>query len=288
MIRMMFTVLAGALAVAVGTWPEASAQEVARGDGLRIGMLGSGSAVDGASAIERAYSQALGMPVTVFAAPDFPTLIEAQVRSDIDYAIYTAGAYAVAWKLCGCIDPLVAPSARDGANGAKAVLIRRKGATAPDAPDMAAGPRGAVGGLAIADKRGGANNKPLETATASEAERSFVAGETQELLGWVLDRPIGGPDLSSGTLGRLAAAGVDAQQFEIVWTSETLRFGPHAVRNALPDDLKARLRDFLVNLKLTEPDLYEYLETERQGGFVRVSPDDYAPAVALVEAILKQ
>lgn len=286
MIRTIFALVAGALAFAAGPCASAWAQDTARPAGLRIGMLGAGPAIEGASAIERAYAQALGMPVTVFAAPDYPTLIEAQVRSDIDYAIYSASAYAVASKLCGCIEPLVAPSGQDGANGVKAVLIRRKGAIAPDATAGASKPRDDVGVLSLAEAE--ERTAPPDTAIASDAERAFVSGESEELLGWVMDRPVGGPDLASGTFARLSAAGVDPQEVEIVWTSDTLRFGPHAVRKTLPDDMKVRLRDFLVNLKLAEPDLYDFLEAERQGGFVRVSPDDYMPAVALVEAIRKR
>ncbi|APH70315.1 PhnD/SsuA/transferrin family substrate-binding protein [Aquibium oceanicum] len=286
MIRAMFALVAGTLAFAAGACSATWAQDTARPAGLRIGMLGAGPAIEGASAIERAYAQALGMPVTVFAAPDFPTLIEAQVRSDIDYAIYSASAYAVAWKLCGCIEPLVAPSGRDGASGVKAVLIRRKGASGPGTSTVSSGPRDDVGVLSLWGAEEA--SAPTSGASTSEAEKAFLAGETQELVGWVVDRAVGGPDLASGTLGRLTAAGLDPQEVEIAWRSDTLRFGPHAVRKDLPGDLKTRLRNFLVELRPSEPDLYEYLEAERQGGFVRVSPDDYMPAVALVEAIRKR
>ena len=288
MIRTAITALAaGTVAFACVAPSSSVAAESDALHGIRMGLVASSPAVAGVSEIERAYSRALGVPVTVFVARDLPTLIEAQVNSYVEYAIYSAAAYAVAWKLCECIEPIVAPTGIDGTHGIKAVLIRRKSASsvAPSADAPVAVSPDSVGAPALFDDAG-AGGQPQQGANAAEAERQFISGERNTLQGWVADRPVGGIDPASGTLARLFGEGMDADDFEIAWSSDTIPFGPHAVRKDLPDGLKSRLRDFLANMKLAYPDLYEFVEAERQGGFARVSHGDYLPAVAMVEGLV--
>ena len=70
-----------------------------------------------------AYSGALGMPVEIFQAKDYPSLIDAQASSRIEYAFYTAQAYATAYLACECVEPIAAPQGADGSAGIKTALF---------------------------------------------------------------------------------------------------------------------------------------------------------------------
>src|SRR5205085_1730708 len=60
-------------------------------------------------------------------ARDYAALIDAQASARIEYAIYSATAYATALQRCGCVEPLVAPVDTDGAAGIRSVLLTRDG-----------------------------------------------------------------------------------------------------------------------------------------------------------------
>ncbi|WP_164771769.1 PhnD/SsuA/transferrin family substrate-binding protein, partial [Mesorhizobium sp. M7D.F.Ca.US.004.03.1.1] len=120
---------------------------------FRIGIVaepGAGNTVPGLAVLTDAYTKALGMKVEFVVARDYAALIEAQANARIEYAIYSATAYATASQRCLCIEPLVAPVDSDGAIGIRSVLLTRDGKL----PDLAAmqshriamAPSGSVGG----------------------------------------------------------------------------------------------------------------------------------------------
>lgn len=259
---------------------------------LRIGMVakpGAGAMVAGVASLERAYSRALGLPVAIFVARDFPALIDAQASGRVDYAVYSATAYAVASRFCGCIEPIAAPVSHDGATGARSVLIVR------------AGSESATGALRIGIA--GQDELPLAllwpavengsppsfvavpVADAQEAENLFVDGKLDGLLGWAPARDGAGESQEGGSFERLARRGLAATDLEVAWASGAMRFGPHAIRADVPADLKDALRRFLVGLKASDPDVYDILEEERQGGFLPVSAADYAALGTRVGAV---
>jgi phosphonate transport system substrate-binding protein len=261
---------------------------------LRIGMLarpGAGATVPGASAIERAFSQALGVPVDIFVARDFAALIDAQANARVHYAVYSALAYALAWRRCGCVEPLAAPISRDGATGIRSLLVVAPDMEKRQTPARIAFVPGSLssdflprlGSRDGAEKGRAAREDRFAVDSAAEAERRFAAGEVDGLFGWAYQR-VGGA--TGGTVDRLVAAGLDVDGFEVAWTSAPIRYGPHAVRVDLPDDLKQALTRFLTGMKQQQPDIYDLLEEERQGGFLRVSQSDYRSALDLTELVV--
>ena len=81
---------------------------------------------------------------------------------------------------------------------------------------------------------------------------------------------------------RLAALGLSAGEMVELWRSAELRYGPHAVRSDLPDEVKRSLRNFLLNVHAQQPAVYDLVERRHLGGFVAVSDADYAAAAAMV------
>jgi phosphonate transport system substrate-binding protein len=253
---------------------------------LRIGLVAhpaAGAAIEGAALIEQAFAEATGLPTRIFVARDYAALIDAQAGGRIDYGVYSAAAYATARLACGCVEPIAAPIGTDGATGLRAVLIERRDRSGTPGA-IATVPGDVTHWLAAArPARGADGERYLAAATASQAEALFLSGEASGIVGWMPSRP--GSTREGGTLSRLVEAGVAAAELEIVWQSEPLRFGPHAVRADMPDAVRSALILFLAGLRDARPEVFQHLEPLRQGGFVRVSDADYATARAMVARI---
>ncbi len=289
-----------ALAVALLFSPAGSpawAQAAQDGIGVfRVGILaeaGSDPTVQGLVDLKKAFTLALGAPVEFFVAEHYGALIEAQSERRIDYAIYSAAAFATAELSCGCVSALVAPTAANGAIGIRSVLIA--GPSGPKSVSDLAGfriaiaPTGDIAGRELPlfslgrEGRALRGDEPFFTQAASqeEAEAMLAAGTVDAMFGWI-ETGIGrAPIAGGGTLERLAALRGKGG-WRVVWTSELLRYGPHAIGKDLDPEVRRRLVPFLTSLKDTEPDLFAALAGHRQGGFVSVNDGDYATAVDLV------
>lgn len=264
---------------------------------FRIGVVaepGGGNTVPGLARLTDAYANALGMKVEFVVARDYAALIEAQASGRVQYAVYSALAYAVASERCGCVEPLVAPVDADGAVGIRSVLVTRDGRL----PDLAAMASHRIA-IAPAENVGGAllplaalsaegvkitRDSPFlaRAASATAAETMLSGGEADALFGWEPADADGRSTHSDGTVARLEAAGIPEASLRVLWTSDLLRYGPHAVRSDLDPEAKRRLMVFLTNLKSQTPDVYDLLEGAHSGGFGPAVQKDYAMAVAIV------
>jgi phosphonate transport system substrate-binding protein len=267
---------------------------------FRIGMIaddGAGQTVPGLATLKRAYSQALGLPVEIFVARDYAALIDAQARARVDYAIYSATAYATASLLCSCVEPVVAPVGDEGTTGIVAILVTRDGRLsslaeigkhriAVEPPDSIAGfllPRLELAGGSVTLT--GSEPYLVHADSASAAETMLVDGSVDAIFGWGPAGAETGADISGGTLDRLVAAGLDGSSLTVVWKSPLLRYGPHALRAGLDGEVRKSLVTFLTNLKGLQPDVYDLLDTHHGGGFVEVGVGDYSSAVHMVKQL---
>jgi len=265
---------------------------------FRIGIVaepGGGNTVPGLARLTDAYANALGMKVEFVVARDYAALIEAQASGRVQYAVYSALAYATASERCGCVEPLVAPVDADGAVGIRSILVTRDGRL----PDLAAiashqiaiAPAENVGGallpLAALPAEGVkiARDSPFlaRAASATAAETMLSGGEADALFGWEPADAEGRSTHSEGTVARLEAAGIPEASLRVLWTSGLLRYGPHAVRSDLDPEAKRRLTVFLTNLRSQTPDVYDLLDATHSGGFVPAVPKDYTMAMAIVQ-----
>jgi len=274
---------------------------------FRIGIVaepGAGNTVPGLALLTDAYGKALGMKVEFVVAHDYAALIEAQANARIQYAVYSATAYATALERCGCVEPLVAPVDADGATGIRSVLLTRDSKL----PDLAAmqthriamAPSDNVGGSLLplaglaADGIKISQDAPFLThaGSAAAAEAMLVDGQADAVFGWERataenrtaiagDQPTD-PD---GTAARLEAAGIPKAALQIIWTSDVLRYGPHAVRSDLDPEAKRRLTVFLTNLRSQSPEVYDFVEAKHSGGFISAAAGDYAMATAIVRLL---
>lgn len=267
---------------------------------FRIGVVaepGAGNTVPGLSALTKAYSMALGMKVEFLVAPDYAALIEAQAAGHVEYAIYSALAYAAAVERCDCVEPLVAPTDRDGAVGIRSILVTRDGRLpslqAMASHRIAVGPVGSVAGwlLPLAELAQGPimlseSSSFLERqSSASMAETVLVEGKVDAVFGWATSSA--DDSEAGGTIARLKEAGMPESALQVIWASNLLRYGPHAVLKNLHPEAKRRLGVFLTSLKSQTPETYDLLEPRHAGGFVAVTRRDYEAATVVMRASLR-
>jgi phosphonate transport system substrate-binding protein len=265
---------------------------------FRIGMLVSSAPTSaGLDALRKSYAAALGVPVEFFIARDFAMLVDAQATSRVDYAIYSAIAYATAAELCRCVEPIAAPTDVDGAFGIRSILLAHKGklATLADLPkarlvmpakDDVSGwlaPRGllAQSGLTLR----GDESFIATAATVIEAEAIFARSDADALLGWERVALNGEALLQGSSIDRLRRAGVDVGSLDRVWTSAIIPFGPHVVLNSLEPEAKTILSNYLTSLHSADPQAYDLLSGGHAGGFVAVDESHYGPVRDIVSAI---
>lgn len=262
---------------------------------FRVGMVRAGAPTqEGLDALRKSLSAALGMPVDFFIAKDFAMLVDAQASSRIEYAIYSATAYATAQQLCDCVEPLAAAVDVDEAAGIRTVLIGRadKVSRLSDLPtvrlaipsdDSMSGwlaPLALLSGEGI--KLGSAAQSVLRTETTAETESAFISGQVDALLGW--ERATLDDDAlpEGGTIDRLRRAGVDPAGLDILWRSPLIRYGPHTVRKSIAPEAKAILTTYLLGLHAADPQAYDLLSGGHGGGFVAVDDKAYAAAKDVV------
>jgi phosphonate transport system substrate-binding protein len=267
---------------------------------FRVGMVaepGAGNTIAGLAELNDAFTRALGLKVEFFVARNYAALIDAQASSRIEYAIYSASAYASAYRRCECLEPLVAPTGEDGSIGIRSVLVTKDGRL-PSTTDVtgrriALLPPDSIAGHQLPLAAFQPGGKPLSGAetffvkavSAEAAEAMLAEGSVDAIFGWMPAGRPGAPEIDGGTLARLETAGIDRSTLAIVWRSEVLRYGPHAVSSGLDPEPKRRLMAFLTGLREADPDMYERLETHRLGGFTAASQADYAAALDMVRML---
>lgn len=266
---------------------------------MRIGMIKDHLTDPSPSAQERIaddFSEILNMPVEVIFTRDFPTLIEGQMAGRIDYAIYSASAYATAHLLCKCVIPLVAPVAENGAEGLRVFLysqspqlknvndmpLVKTGWVVGDTVTSALLPKA---GIIIAGKPL-LGNEAFITPVEDEAE-AIAALNAATLDGVFVWGQGNSTDLSAETNAkdRLIDLGLENTDIKPIWQSEFLRFGPHAVSQRVPLEARIEMANALVAMRNENPVLYELLDETLGGGFQTVKDSDYAPVISIVNKL---
>jgi len=233
--------------------------------------------------------------VEVFAAKDYATLIEAQLSSRIEYAVYSASAFSAAWSLCKCVQPLAAPSSAEGATGFRSILIAAKKSS-----ETLSGLKGKT--ILIAGKSSFSGYLLPQQQLASQgiditsdgwkldildgmetAVAGLKKGDGSALFGWIpaFDKN----DKKISSTGTIADLGRQAEQFNIVWRSSPIPFGPHAIRNNLDKRVQVILENFLMGLDKQNPKAYQAIENNFMGGFKLVDLTKYRPILNLIKQL---
>ena len=252
---------------------------------FRVGLADKSSAAERVEPFRLALEQKLEVPVEIFTSRDFPSLIDSMIQQRIDYAVLSATAYAALWNLCQCVEPLAVAESGNGASAFRTTIFSRRGG--PQSLDDLRGNKLAIvetdtigGDLLALDEleRAGllAGDDKIEIVgfkTGREALDALDAGTVAGYLGWIAELN-GGED--TGTLRELAARHGDASGYSMVWRSSQIPYRVHAVRSALPGELKEIVRQALLSMFEDSPVAYDAIEPHLGGGFAPVEQSQFA------------
>jgi phosphonate transport system substrate-binding protein len=268
---------------------------------FRVGVLAASGSSYRISALEpfRAYLESkLGVHVELVPAGNYAALIDAEASARVQYAIHSAASYATAAATCGCVEPIAAPTAADGARGFYSVLI----APADSPIHSLADARGARLAVAGADSVAGRLvpmnafaregivpseyfSKIVETADPEAALDALLSGEADLAVGWSSLTGDVSAGYDFGVLSGMVADGrLSMDAIRVVWQSPLIPFGPHVVRSDLPADLKSLLLSALLSMAAEAPAALDAVDRlgEGGGGFVAADAGLYAAISDLV------
>ena len=233
----------------------------------------------------------INLPVEVLPMADFNMLIDAHTSARIDYAMYSASAFAAASALCECLEPIAAPRAHDGTLGyhaifvvhgdsqtknleqlkGKTIVLARPGSTAGHLLPMAELRTAGIDPLSFFS---GIRHAPGPKA----AVKTVLAGLADVGVAWSSLEGEAKAGYGRGTLRDLVAAKeISMTDIRVIWQSRRITHGPHAVHRRLPKPLKDQLRSALIRLKDLDAGAYDAVEGSFGGGFAEISSVDYAP-----------
>lgn len=258
---------------------------------FRIGLvMPRGSDPDRGRTLEKAFSEALSMKAEVVPYREYRALIDAHLSGRIEYAVYSATAFALAWQLCECVEPVAAPLSQDGTTGFRSALFL-DGETTAGSPSLQGKrigytTRQSLSGWLIPTAAFDAGERPLAESGATfhamedyaKLIGEFSGGRVDGFFGWIRDPEPQDPTLPEGSMSspaKLARHGLPPERYTIAWRSDPVPFGPHAVRKNLAPEAAELLTAFLTGLREKQPEVYEALEPTHDGGFRPVGLTDY-------------
>lgn len=241
----------------------------------------------------------LAVPVELFPARTYQALMEAEASGRIQYAILSSLAYVALDQTCHCVEPLVQPTTQSGSLGFRALLVTRAGSGIDSLADargkrLAIGARDSISGR-IAPYSGLADEgiepttyfaRTFETDDAEAALRSLLDGDADIAVAWsTADDPLSTTP-GSGPIADLAdRTDMTPPELKVIWSSDLIPFGPHAIRTDVPPEARAALLDTLETMKTTAPDAYEAVERRFSGGFVAAQPSLYGRFSGMLAAV---
>lgn len=266
---------------------------------FRVGVVAKGNLDDTYAKIEPfrlAIAEALGLNVEIFIARNYRTLINAHVAARIEYAIYSASAYASAWKNCECVEPIVIPKSYDGAESYKSVIISSdngpKNLTDLAGSKMTGLSKSSFAGHKFAvfelESKGISLPEKIDFSSSGEdAISKFVSGKYDTIIGWSSLSGDPGEGYSSGTLKHVAELnGGKSIPFKIIWESSAIPHRPHVVRKNLAGEAKILLRDTLSAMFDSDPIAYDSIEPVFGGGFVVARHGQFLPIIEYVNSLV--
>lgn len=266
---------------------------------FRIGIITSDrsqEALDKLEPFKLAISEALNLEVEFFRARNATTLINALADERIEYAIFSASSYALAWVSCECVEPVVFPRSKDSTDGYHTILI-----SAPGGPTSLETIKGNTVGILSAssitgvelakhvlrEKQvfiGNEETPTLKKETADKTLNAFVEGEFKLLVGW--SSLTGDPAVgySRGNLQQLSQKlSSSVRNYKILWKSDQIPHRPHVMRKKLHGDAKKILQSTLLQMYKKDPVAYDSIEPVYGGGFATGRHERFAQLISLIK-----
>lgn len=268
---------------------------------LRVGFIAGDNPAAGMARMEGFRWQlqvSLAVPVELFPAKTYGALIDAEASGRVQYAILSSLAFVALDQRCHCVEPIAVPTTADHQPGFRAFIVARADGPVRGLEDarglsLAVGRQDSISGrlapFAAMEAQGIEPDsyfaRLVEADDSLGALRQLAAGKADLAVAWSMSGNLLDTTEGAGPVADLAASGdgqVDA--LRVVWQSDVIPFGPHAVRKDLPDAAKLAIASMLTTLQSAEPDVYDTVEPTLPGGFAPGDPALYRQFASLLAA----
>ncbi|MGI9399821.1 MAG: phosphate/phosphite/phosphonate ABC transporter substrate-binding protein, partial [Rhizobiaceae bacterium] len=236
----------------------------------------------------------LRVPVEFIPSRTHLSMVRANNRSPVEYAIFSPVAYAAIANMCQCVEPLVTARTNDGSSGFRIAIY-----TLPEGPGSVSALSGKTIGMIKSDAVGGNDFALYELAAdgveegengfeirsfdkGEEAAEAFLNREIDALMGWTLSGGNGTSGLLPGTGRHLLSRLPEDPGINVIWQSSEIPFRVHAVRTNLPPEAKNALRDLLTGMFSDDPVAYDSIEPVYGGGFFAARPSQFEPLAKML------
>ncbi|WP_319498578.1 PhnD/SsuA/transferrin family substrate-binding protein [uncultured Cohaesibacter sp.] len=270
---------------------------------LRIGLVAERGASYLQARIEpfRSYLQeSLSRPVEVVAFNSMTTLMAAHISHQVDYSIYPASIFSMAYASCGCLTPMVAPVSREAPDGVYMVLVVRGASGIKSLADLSGR------SMALSSKNGAipfymAMNELKKSGLNPERDLASLVGRDNpgDALALLEDGSVDAALVwsttpynqslftSEGAISAYARSrsgrGGDATNpdFLSIWHSPAVPAGPHVIHDEVSKQDRADLINALKEMSKVDPAAYDAVERRYDGGFRSVELKDYEPLIEI-------
>ena len=274
---------------ALGTLPmSASADWRADLPVFRIGLLGGENEADrlrNNDCLRVALEERLGVTVEMFPAPDYAGVMQGLLAGQLDYAGLGASAYAgIYLQDPDAVEPIFVSAEADGSTGYIAPMYVRADSDIHSLEDMEgyslayADPNSTSGYIVprFELRRAGINEEEFFSRTGfggghEQAVIAVLQGQYDAGVTWASGQGDPAEGYTRGNLRRMIDNGLlDMSDLRIIWESPIIPNGPVVIRQALPQEVKDIVTDYLANQLETDAQCYYDISFGEGQGWVEV------------------
>ncbi|MDC9825283.1 phosphonate ABC transporter substrate-binding protein [Devosia sp. ZB163] len=273
---------------------------------LRIGLDGSENEADQirkTECVAEGLKAATGVPeVQIFPSPDYNGVIQGLLGGTIDIAQMGASSYAaIVLQDPAAVDPILTTAGADGSTGYYSLLVARKDKGFASLADL----KGKKLGFADPDSTSGylVPNVSLPADIGGPVaeffgETGFGGGHENLVLGvldgtWDAGTTFGSgvgewaEGYTTGNLHTMVEKGIlDTDDIVELWRSPQIPNGPLMVSNKLPEDLKAKVQAFFLELPTKDLACFQGFTQGENTAYVEVEPSFYDTIVAARKSVI--
>lgn len=266
---------------------------------FRIGLIGGENEADrlrNHQCLVEKLPAVLGVEkVSLFPASDYDGVIQGLLGGTLDFAELGASGYAkVALAKADAVQPILTTVQTDGSKGYYSIMVARKDSGITKLEDL----KGKKLGFADPDSTSGylvpLVSLPKDIGMPVKeyfAETGFGGGHENLVLevlkgtfdaGTTFGSGVGEfkTGYTSGNLKKMVDKGIlNMDDLVELWRSPMIPNGPLVVRTSLNDDMKAKFKQFMLDLPKSDPACFAAIEGGDFQSFTEVTPDFYAPII---------
>jgi phosphonate transport system substrate-binding protein len=267
---------------------------------FRIGILGGENEADRLRSFQCLVDKlpaVIGVEkVSLFPAADYDGVVQGLLGGTLDYAELGASAYAKVYlENKDAVEPILTTVQTDGSTGYYSIMVATKASGIKTLADA----KGKKLGFADPDSTSGylvpvaALPKDLNGTAVKDyfAETGFGGGHENLVLevlkgtfdvGTTWGSGVGEwkDGYTSGNLAKMVQKGIlDMDDLTEVWKSPLIPNGPIVVRSSMDADIKAKFKQFMVDLPNTDKECFSSIQGGDFTGFTEVTTEFYQPII---------